>query len=99
MQDILVDVYADSTLIGTSKLYQLNRDTGFASGTFVAAEPYDEKLHATVLEGDYLGPRASVLKIQTDGHGWMECDAIAIHDFSNLLGEIEINLCGLIAPA
>lgn len=96
---MLVDVYCDDTIIGHSELYRLDGLEKAATGTLIAAGPYDQKLHATVVEGDYYGGRGQSLYVQSQTHGLIECDAIAIQDFSNLLGEVEINLSGIAKPS
>lgn len=96
---MLVDVYCDNIIIGHSQLYRLDGKENAATGTLIAADPYDQKLHATVIEGEHLGDRGQYLYVQSEAHGLIECAAISIQDYSNLLGEVEINLSGIAEPS
>ncbi|WP_108812457.1 hypothetical protein [Sphingorhabdus sp. Alg231-15] len=92
---MLVDIYHDNQVIGYSELHRPNAETHIANGTFIPKASYNPDLHADIIEGDYVGLRGQSLKVQSESLGWVLCTSISIQDYSNLLGEIEINLSGI----
>ena len=88
-----VTFLSGSTVIGTAFLTPFDPPMGVAGGAFEPTEHYSRHDHANVVEGEFVDYLGLLLSANSDEHGPIPCEWIAIHDFGEGTGEIEITIC------
>lgn len=95
-----IEILFDAQVIGSADLRRLDPPMGVAVGSLKPAAAYDKLRHATTLE-DRANPDANAEKLSartTDGEA-VACVAIAVTDYWDALGEIEVSILGIPYPA
>ncbi|MEM6475056.1 MAG: hypothetical protein AAF687_02695 [Pseudomonadota bacterium] len=66
--------------------------------SFEPAAGYDLDRHANVVDGDYVGDRSEILRLEMTDGTELKCRAISIQDFPTL-GEFEVHIIEIYEPS
>jgi hypothetical protein len=91
-------ILAGSTLIGNAEVFALDPPMCVAMAHFEPVEGYDATMHANVIDGDYVGDRSPLLRVEMPNGSTMKSEAISIQDYPTL-GEREVDLIGIYEPS
>jgi hypothetical protein len=90
-----VEIYAGDQLVGVANLIGFDPPMGVALGPFTPAAGYKQSIHAFVIDGEdntlFLEDSLSA----RGPSGPIECVGVAIADFQDALGEMEVHLLGI----
>jgi hypothetical protein len=90
-----VEIFSGDKFVGSAELNSFDPPMGVAIGSFTPTTGYEQSVHAFVIDGvenatfleDSLRARAP--------SGSIECVGVAIADFQNSLGEMQVHLLGI----
>ena len=94
---MIVWVFEADTQIGEAEIYSLDPPMWVAMANFFPTDAYDQARHANVIDGDYIGDRGDILRIEMKDGSILKSQAISIQDFPSL-GEREIHILGIYEP-
>jgi hypothetical protein len=95
---MLVQVLSNGVVIGGADLTQLDPPMGVAMGHFEPADHYDRRLHANVIEGDYIGDPGASFVVVSEDNGIIVCVGVAIEDYAESMGERQLTVLGIPYP-
>jgi hypothetical protein len=93
-----VKIFEASTQIAEAEIYALDPPMGVAMAKFFPAKAYDQARHANVIDGDYVGDRSEILRIEMEDGSTLMSEAISIQDFPTL-DEREVHILGIYEPS
>lgn len=91
-------IFEANTLIGDADVFALDPPMCVAMAKFSPARDYDASRHANVIDGDYVGDRTDILRLEMDDGPAMKSEAISIQDFPTL-DEREVHIIGIYEPS
>jgi hypothetical protein len=92
-----VAIFAGDLLTGHAALTYLDWGMSGATGTFIPTENYRGVRHADVIDGNLVADRDTMVRVVSEVHGEIECEAAAIHDAPSL-GQAQLTLVGIFRP-
>jgi len=90
-------IFEADTRIGDAEVFALDPPMSVAMAKFEPAPGYDATRHANVIDGDYVGDRSDILRLEMPDGSTMKSEAISIQDFPTL-DEREIHIIGIYEP-
>lgn len=90
-------IFEAEKMIGDAEVYALDPPMGVATAKFYPAADYDVKRHANVIDGDYVGDRSEILRLEMADGSSMRSEAICIEDYPSL-NEREVHIIGIYEP-
>lgn len=95
-----VEIFRDGKLIGRSNLDAADPPMCVASGPFEPSPDYEREVHAGEIEGTH-NPSGANLQyvVKSAEHGIIECHAVFIQDYADVLDERHVSLIGVIRPS
>ena len=91
-------VFEGKTLVGDAHVYALDPPMCVAIAKFEPAAGYDLNRHANVIDGDYVGDRSKLLRLEMSDGTEMKSAAISIQDFPTI-SEREIHIIEIFEPS
>jgi hypothetical protein len=96
--EMKVSIFEADTLIGEAEVFALDPPMCVAMAKFAPATAYEAGRHANVIDGNYVGDRSEILRLQMPTGATMRSEAISIQDYTTL-GELEVHLIGIYEPS
>ncbi len=93
-----VQVLSNGIVIGGAELTRLDPPMGVAMGHFEPADHYDRRLHANVIDGNYIGDPGASFVVISEVNGTIECVGVAIEDYAESAGERQLTVLGIPFP-
>ena len=93
-----VTIYDAATPIGEAEVFALDPPMGVAMAKFIPFPTYSAKLHANVVDGDYIGDRGENLRMELADGVALKSQAISIQDWPTL-DEREVHILGILEPS
>jgi len=87
-------IFENDKLIGGAEVFALDPSMGVAQAKFHPAQDYEPMRHANVIDGDYVGDRGDILRLEMADGSAMESKAISIQDFPSL-NEREVHILSI----
>ena len=91
-------IFEANTLVGDADVFALDPPMCVAMAKFSPARDYDPGRHANVIDGDYVGDRTGILRLEMADGSTMKSEAISIQDY-HTLGERQVDLIGIFEPS
>ena len=91
-------VFEGDKHIGDAEVFALDPPMAIAEAKFHPASAYEAMRHASVIDGDYVGDRSDILRLEMSNGSGMKSKAISIQDFPSL-DEREVYISGIFQPA
>ena len=91
-------IFEGDTLIGDAEIFALDPPMRVAMANFEPAADYDPQRHANVLDGEYIGDRSDILRLEMRDGSALKCAAISIQDFS-AIAEREVYIHEIFEPS
>ncbi|MEL6709531.1 MAG: hypothetical protein AAFP79_14740 [Pseudomonadota bacterium] len=85
-------------LIGEAEIYALDPPMCVAMAKFEPTGDYDPRRHANALDGEYIGDRSDILRLELSDGSALRSEAISIQDFPTI-AEREVQLLGIFEPS
>lgn len=86
------------THIGDADVFALDPPMCVAMAKFSPARHYDANRHANVIDGDYVGDRTEILRLEMADGSMVKSEAISIQDYPTLY-ERQVDLIGIFEPS
>lgn len=86
------------THIGDAEVFALDPPICVAMANFSPANDYDANRHANVIDGDYVGDRTEILRLEMADGSTVRSEAISIQDYPTL-HERQVDLIGIFEPS
>lgn len=93
-----VTIYDAASPIGEAEIFALDPPMWVAMAKFTPLPAYNAKLHANVVDGDYMGDRGENLRMELADGVALKSQAISIQDWPTL-GECEVHILGILEPS
>lgn len=90
-------IFEADKLIGSAEIFALDPPMCVAMAKFDPTTEYDMPSHANVIDGDYVGDRSDILRLEMPDGSAMKSEAISIQDFPTL-DEREVHILGIYEP-
>lgn len=90
-------IFEGGMLIGNAEVFALDPPMCVAMAKFDPVEGYDPQRHANVFDGDYLGDRSNILRLEMPDGSTMKSEATSIQGFPTL-NEREVHIIGVYEP-
>lgn len=94
---IKLKIFEAETLVGNADVFALDPPMCVAMAKFDPAKGYDATRHANVIDGDYVGDRSEILRLEMPDGSTLKSEAISIQDFPTL-NEREVHIIGIYEP-
>jgi hypothetical protein len=91
-------IFEADTPIAEAEIYALDPPMCVAMAKLFPAIAYDQARHANVIDGDYIGDRSEILRIEMHDGSTMKSEAISIQDWP-MLDEREVHILGIYEPS
>ena len=98
VHEMKLKIFEADTRIGDAEVFALDPPMGVAMAKFDPAPGYDATRHANVIDGDYVGDRSDILRLEMPDGSTMKSEAISIQDWPTL-GEFELHILGIYDPS
>lgn len=93
-----VTIYDATSPIGEAEVFALDPPMGVAMAKFIPFPTYSAKLHANVVDGDYIEDRGENLRMELADGVALISQAISIQDWPEL-DEREVHILGILEPS
>lgn len=90
-------IFEADTLIGEAEIFALDSPMGVAMAKFFPAIAYDQGRHANVIDGNYVGDRSKILRVEMEDGSTIKSEAVSIQDFPTL-DDRELHILGIYEP-
>jgi hypothetical protein len=91
-----VEILSGDEVIGVGELNRLDPPMGVAFGPFHPTPTYKPSIHANVIGGNENDAGFQAVLGARGPRGMIECAAIAIEDFHDAIGEIQVSVMGIV---
>jgi hypothetical protein len=91
-------IFAGETHIGDAEVFALDPLMCVAIAKFFPTRDYHANRHATVIDGERVGDRTDVLRLEMAEGLAVRCEAISIQDYPSL-HERQVDLWGVFEPS
>jgi hypothetical protein len=98
VKEMRLKIFEADTPIAEAEIYALDPPMSVAMAKFFPAKAYDQVRHANVIDGDYIGDRSEILRIEMQDGSTMKSNAISIQDWPTL-NEREVHILGIYEPS
>ena len=97
VHEVRLKIFEADTLIGDAEVFALDEPMCVAMAKFDPAKGYDATRHANVIDGDYVGDRSDILRLEMPDGSAKKSEAISIQDYPTL-NDREAHIIGLYEP-
>ncbi|MEP0189625.1 MAG: hypothetical protein ABJP70_01885 [Erythrobacter sp.] len=90
-----IKIFEANTLVGTAEVYGLDPPMHVATAKFIPEAAYDVTNHANSIDGEYVGDRSDILRLELEDGTTVEGVAISIQDWPKIdENEVDIVIDG-----